>query len=135
MRKNYFEGLIENIIKKNFNKKIFYYPHRKEKIIYKLKKKYGNLKIIKNRYNVETNIINSRFISKKIYGVSTTALATLKIILEEYNKIKFYNINIDKRGFVKKTDKKSKMDIDKHIAFIDNFSNYLKKNRVKTVKF
>ena len=133
--KYYFEDLIRNIIKKNAKKKIFYFPHRKEKIIYKIQKNYKNLHIIKNKYNVETNIINNIFISKEIYGISTTALATLKIILDKNNLINFYNINIDKKGLVKKTDKRSKKSMDKHLEFMDNFSNYLKKNRVKTVKF
>ena len=65
VNKGYFKGLIKSIVKKNINKKIFYYPHRKESIIHKIKKNYENLYIIKNKYNVETNIINNRYISKK----------------------------------------------------------------------
>ena len=135
VNKGYFKGLIKSIVKKNINKKIFYYPHRKESIIHKIKKNYENLYIIKNKYNVETNIINNRYISKKIYGISTTALVTLKIILDEYKTINFLNINIDRSGFVKTKDKKFQMSIDKHIEFMDNFSNYLKRNRVKNIKF
>ena len=135
VNKGYFKGLIKSIVKKNINKKIFYYPHRKESIIHKIKKNYENLYIIKNKYNVETNIINNRYISKKIYGISTTALVTLKIILDEYKTINFLNINIDRSGFVKTKDKKFQMSIDKHIEFMDNFSNYLKRNRFKNIKF
>ena len=56
-------------------------------------------------------------------------------MLYKNKKINFYNVKISSKNLIKNDDEKISDSLIKHLKLINNFSNYLKKNGIKSIKF
>ena len=109
---------MKNIVKKYKNKKIFYFPHRNEK----LKNKIFNQFVIKTiDVPIEIYLLKTKILPGTICAFYSTALFTIKKILEK-NDIKLININFD----LNKYNWDDSPDVSKHL----DFEKILKKNDI-----
>ena len=99
---NYFKKIINQIIIKYKNKKIYYIPHRLEKDLKYILTK--NISIKRFNIPIELALTKEKFLPKYVLSFYSTALFNLKHIYK--NQVKFYNIGYDYKSikrFIVKT--------------------------------
>ena len=75
--------------KKNKDSTIYYYPHRKEKVIFDNLDMFHNIRIISNNLNIELYLLHKSYLTQRFVSFYSSALFTIKrIVPKEYN-IKF----------------------------------------------
>ena len=114
---------IINFADNNSKKVIYYYPHRCEKIIFRnLTKLPSNIKIMKNKYNIELDLVNSNYISNYYVSFYSSALLSIKKLLSDQYKVKFKYISFEKNDLNKE-----------HYPFILNLIKTFSKEKIKLI--